>query len=235
VLREERLVAYVVSDAEASELRAYLKEQLPEYMVPGVVTFVDRIPLTANGKVDRKALPPPVREARAKSDGGESNQTVELLAGIWSELLRVSEVGAGDNFFALGGHSLLVMRLTSRIREVFGMELTPRTVFEAPTLGALAEAIEATQREGKGVAGVALLPVNRDEQLPLSYAQQRLWFLDQLQPGSIAYNIPGGVGMNDTVDVEALRASLQEVVRRHESLRTSFGVFEGEPMQVISD
>ncbi len=238
---EKRLVAYVVAQERASlpiaDLRLHLRDRLPDYMVPTSWVLLDQLPLTPNGKVDRKALPEP---GRARVDSGQSfvaPQTLieEVLAAIWKEVLRLDVVGRDDNFFWLGGHSLLATQIVSRVRESFHVELPLRTIFEAPTLIELSERIDAEMRAGTALIAPPLqkLPDN-GELLPLSYAQQRLWFLDQLMPGSNAYNIPAEMYIKADVNVSALEEALSEVVRRHEALRTTFFVSGSQPAQRIT-
>ena len=217
---EPRLVAYVAPELPARfdrELRERLGKRLPDYMLPAAFVVLPALPLTPNGKVDRKALPAPEWAAEVGWVGPRT-PSEELLAGIWSEVLGIPGIGVHDDFFALGGHSLLATRVVSRVREVLGVELPLRRLFEVPTVAELARRIEgSTQSEAPPLVQVA-----RDQPLPLSFAQQRLWFLDQLEPGSAAYNIPAAVELRGRVDRAALAASLSEVARRHESLRTRF-------------
>ncbi len=237
VAREEssgdrRLVAYVVprrAGAElADELRGWVRQSLPEYMVPAAWVHLAELPLTPNGKVDRKALPAPVSEASA---AGLRTPTEEVLAGIWARVLGLTSVGAEDSFFHLGGHSLLATQVISRVREAFGVELPLRQIFETPTLAGLARSIDAT-RAGD-FAAPPLVPVSREEDLPLSFAQQRLWLLDQLAPGNPFYNLPGAMRLTGELDVEALRSAVREVVQRHETLRTGLASVDGKPVQRI--
>jgi len=228
---EQRLVAYVVGDVPpANELRSALRRRLPEYMVPAHVVELEALPLMPNGKVDRKALPS--ADARrplsfvAPRDGLES-----LLAEIWSDVLQVADVGVHDDFFELGGHSLLATQVVSRIRQAFGTELPLRAAFEATTVAALADQIRT--RAGTLDQMPPIPRVDRRENLPLSFGQQRLWFLDQLEPNSSAYNIPGAVRLKGRLQAECLIASLAEVVRRHEVLRTTYEPLEGAPCQRI--
>ncbi|MFL6234420.1 MAG: amino acid adenylation domain-containing protein [Thermoanaerobaculia bacterium] len=233
----QHLVAYVVPAGEAApavgELRDHLATRLPGYMVPAVFAVLEELPLTAHGKVDRKALPAPDAAALASTAVFVPPRipTEEKLAAIWAGLLSTGRVGLYDDFFQLGGHSLLATRLVSRIREAFGVELPLRRIFERPGLAAMAEEIEAA---AGGEAAPPLLPVPRDGDLPLSFAQERLWFLDQLQPGSPAYNMPAAVRLRGRLDARAFHRSLEEIVRRHESLRTRFAVRGGRPVQVIA-
>jgi amino acid adenylation domain-containing protein len=236
----KRLVGYVVPAAGreapgAAELRAHLKAHLPEYMVPSAFAALDALPLTSNGKADRKALPEPDAAPGAEAYVGPRTPAEETLAAIWAETLRVERVGVEDDFFALGGHSLVATRVISRVREAFGAEVPLRALFEAPTVAGLAERVEALLRAGAGVAAPPVVPVLRDGPLPLSFAQQRLWFLDRLQPGSSAYNVPAALRLRGPLEVDALRRAYAELERRHETLRTVFREHAGEPVQVIRE
>ena len=217
------------------ELRAYLKERLPEYMVPSAFAQLEQIPLTPQGKVDRKALPNP--DQATGQDGryeAPRNAEEELIAGIWSEVLQVERVGIHDNFFELGGHSLIATQVVSRMRAIFNVEIPLRTLFEGPTVTALANNIEAAIRTGDNLQAPPLVPVSRDTDLPLSFAQERLWFLDYLVPGGSVYNSPLALRVAGPLDIAALEQSLSEVVRRHEVLRTCFGNKDGRAIQIIS-
>ncbi|HZI10034.1 MAG TPA: condensation domain-containing protein, partial [Myxococcus sp.] len=232
-----RLVAYCTHpDAapDAASLRAFLKQRLPEYMVPAAFLALDAFPLTSNGKVDRKALPTPELSALASTYEAPATPTEEQLAMLWTEVLQVERVGRQDDFFALGGHSLLATQVVSRVRKTFDVELPLRALFEAPTLATLAPRVEEAQREREGVRLPPLVPAPRTGALPLSFAQQRLWFLDRLQPGSAFYNIPFAMRLDGALDFEALQRSLQLLVQRHEALRTTFHVQEdGSPLQHV--
>ncbi|HEU4457453.1 MAG TPA: amino acid adenylation domain-containing protein [Longimicrobium sp.] len=214
-----------------AELRAFLKARLPEYMVPTAFVAMDRLPLTHNGKVDRRALPAP--EARSGGAGAAPPRTPaeEVLAGIWAEVLEGSTPGIHDDFFVLGGHSLRATRLMSRIRAAFGVDLPLRAVFEAPTVAGQAARVEAALREGSGGAPPPLLPVPRAGGLPLSFAQRRLWFLDRLAGGTSDYNLPVALRLEGPLDAGALRRALDEIAGRHEVLRTVFREEGGEPVQ----
>ncbi|HVR98785.1 MAG TPA: amino acid adenylation domain-containing protein, partial [Thermoanaerobaculia bacterium] len=225
-----RLVAYVVGDA--GDLRGYLQERLPDYMVPSAFVALEALPLTPNGKVDRKALPAP--DAVNVSAGSEPLDLVEeLLAGIWAEVLGLGRVGVHDDFFALGGHSLLATQVVSRVRAVLGVELPLRALFESPTVAGLGQSLRTVRESGEGQAP-PIAPVPRDGDLPLSFAQQRLWFLDQLEPGSAAYNMPLAVRLTGEVDPARLAGIFGEIARRHEALRTTFTSRAGTPVQVIA-
>ncbi|HYH46354.1 MAG TPA: amino acid adenylation domain-containing protein, partial [Thermoanaerobaculia bacterium] len=241
---ERTLVAYVVPAPEAAEptaagdLAARLRRSLPDFMVPSFFVPLAALPLTPNGKLDRKALPRPERPLAAGDDEPPRTPVEEVLAQIWADLLRLDpesrgRVGLRAHFFALGGHSLLATRLASRLREAFGVELPLRRLFEAPTLAGQAAEIEAGRRAGSPPAP-AMRPVPRDRPLPLSFAQERLWFLDQFEPGRAAYNIPTALRFGGPLDLPRLAASFTEVVRRHEALRTTFAVAEGRAVQVVA-
>ncbi|MFL6209204.1 MAG: amino acid adenylation domain-containing protein, partial [Pyrinomonadaceae bacterium] len=237
---DQRLVAYVVgAGAEhpsVGELRAHLKARLPEYMLPAVFVCLAELPLTPNGKVDRKALPAP-DQARPESEHpyvAPRTPVEEVLCALWAEILRVKRVGVEDNFFELGGHSLLATRLAARMREAFRVELPLRTLFERQTIAALAAEIERGLRAGVGQNLPPLARADRTRLLPLSFAQQRLWFLDQLEPNNPLYNIPVVIRLEGQLDADALKQSLSEVVRRHESLRTTFTALSKEPAQIVS-
>ncbi|HZF08657.1 MAG TPA: amino acid adenylation domain-containing protein, partial [Thermoanaerobaculia bacterium] len=241
------LVAYVVGD-EVSEavLRDSLREQLPEYMVPTAFVSLPELPLTPNGKVDRRRLPAPSAERPAGEGVVEADSEVlpafsdsplvpvaELLTELWRDLLRVDKVELGDDFFALGGYSLIATGLSLRVREAFGVEISLQRLFDDPTLAGLVAEVEQGLRGDRGVEPPLLLPVDRGGFLPLSFAQERLWILDRLEPGSTAYHVPLALRLVGELDAVALHRSLGEIVRRHEALRTRFAVVDGNPVQVI--
>ncbi|NOK22422.1 amino acid adenylation domain-containing protein, partial [Corallococcus carmarthensis] len=230
---DARLVAYVVSAAEpvpAGTLRAFLQERLPAYMVPAAFVHLEAMPLTSNGKRDRKALPAPADTIRAAAFIAPRTSTEERLAALWAGLLRAERISVEEDFFELGGHSLLATQLVSRIRRAFEVELPVRALFEAPTVATLAARIDSAARTQAPV----LRPVPRDGDLPLSFAQQRLWFIDQLQPLSAAYHMPTFVRLVGPLEEASLQRALDELVRRHEALRTTFVQHEGQPLQRIS-
>ena len=238
---DRRLVAYIAPAPQqqpptTEDLRFYLGEKLPDYMMPSRFVFLEAMPLTPNGKVDRRALPAP--DATRDDFGGAylapQNPTEEMLVNIWSDVLAVEQLGVRDNFFDLGGHSLLATQVMSRLREAFGVEIALRELFEQPTVRELAQRVE----EARGTGGLASAPplekVEHNGALPLSFAQQRLWFLNQLEPGNPNYNIPIALRLSGSLDVAALQSSINGILLRHETLRTSFSVLNNEPVQVIA-
>jgi amino acid adenylation domain-containing protein len=230
------LVAFVAGTAATQELKEGLRLRLPEPMVPGVFVHLPTLPLTSSGKVDRRALAALKAAPAAAAPAAVRTPVQEILAGLWAEVLGGGTPGPEDSFFDLGGHSLLATRVVSRVRETFGVDLPLKALFEAPKLAALAGRIEAAQRDGKGVAAPPLVPVPRDGVLPLSFAQQRLWFLAQLQPESAFYNVPAAFRARGGLSLPALEAALRGVVRRHEVLRTSFRAVQGRPvLEVAAD
>ncbi|QAT84764.1 non-ribosomal peptide synthase [Corallococcus coralloides] len=236
---DKRLVAYAVPapghSLDAAVLRRALKDALPDYMVPSAFVVLDALPLTPNGKLDRAALPAPVQGAgREREYAAPRTDVQRQLADIWSELLRVERVGLHDDFFALGGHSLLTTQVLSRIRRVFQVELPLRELFDAPTLAGLSVAVEAAIARGQGVHRPPLERAPREARLLPSFAQQRLLFLEELEPGSPLYNIPAVVLLEGALDAGALEAALSEVLRRHESLRTTFHVDDAGPFVRIA-
>jgi amino acid adenylation domain-containing protein/non-ribosomal peptide synthase protein (TIGR01720 family) len=237
---DKRLIGCVVAaegvTIEVTELRHYLETKLPEYMVPGLFVELSSLPLTANGKVDRKALADTTLEFQGAGEYVAPRTAVEeLLAVIWSEVLGVERVGAHDNFFELGGHSLLATQAISRVRETFKVEVPLRELFEAPQLSAFGEQVEKAMREEQQVEAPPIVPVSRERALPLSFSQQRLWFLDQLEPMSNAYNIPAVVRLRGPFTPEVFKQAVEEVMRRHESLRTYFVTEHGRARQEISE
>jgi amino acid adenylation domain-containing protein len=237
---EQRLVCYVVPQLGADVLdrrlyRLHLKENLPEYMVPSAFVMLKAFPRLPNGKVDLNALPAPetVRPELEQQYASPRTPIEEVLASVWSEILSVKRVGINDNFFDLGGHSLLVTQITLRVRQIFKVNLPLRSMFEAPTIAGFAEKVEEAIRQGEVLQIPPITPVSRDRRLPLSFGQQRLWFLQQLDPESTAYNLPRAIRLSGSLNVAALQRTLDEIVRRHESLRTTFDVVDGQPVQMI--
>ncbi|CAJ6979059.1 non-ribosomal peptide synthetase [Burkholderia pseudomallei] len=227
---EKRLVAYYTGDADVAALRAQAAQHLPSYMVPSAYVRLDAWPLTPNGKLDRRALPAPADDAYARAEyEAPQGAKEEALAAIWRELLHVERVSRHDNFFELGGHSLLAVQLVSRLRQALSVEVALGTVFDAPVLSALAERLEA-----ENTAVLPPIPLTpRDGRIALSLAQQRLWFLTQLEGVSEAYHMSGAVRLDGPLNREVLQRALNRIVMRHEALRTCFAREEGEPIQVI--
>ncbi|MEM8961263.1 MAG: non-ribosomal peptide synthase/polyketide synthase, partial [Acidobacteriota bacterium] len=225
-----RLVAYVVASEPIDEaaLRARVGADLPSYMVPSVVMELDRLPLTANGKLDRKALPVPEWDGTTEYEA-PTTLTEERLATLYATVLEIERVGRRDDFFALGGHSLLATRLVSRLRHELRVEISLRQIFETPTLAALAAVIDTAPKIDHAPAVV----MDRGESLPLSLAQERLWLLAQLQPDSPAYNVPLALRLVGELDVDALRGAFDQVVARHDTLRTVFVPHGDHAEQVI--
>jgi len=246
IVREDRpgdqqIVGYVVPRGEEEPglagLLAALRRALPAHMVPGALVTLDALPMTPNGKVDRDALPAP--GAGNSTRGGASwappsGLVEELIAGIWAEVLGVERVGTRDDFFSLGGHSLLAAQVVSRVRSVLAVELPLRRLFEAPTVAELAEDVRALQRGAPGPPE-PIEPAPRDEAgLPLSFAQQRLWLVDQIEPGGAAYNLPAAVRLEGDLSPARLERIFTAIAERHEALRTTFDVRGGLPVQVIA-
>lgn len=237
---DERLVAYVVArdrhSVRAGELRSFLVDRLPEYMVPSSFVFLDQLPLTLSGKVNRRALPAPIG-ARLESDHTyqtPDNPVEGIVSAIWAKLLGLERVRREDNFFQLGGHSILVTQLMSRLHEAIQVDLPVRALFEAPTVAELVLRIEEARHARKGFTARPILPVARDEDLPLSFAQQRLWFLHQMEPDSPAFNIRMAFRLKGDLKAPALEECINEIIRRHEALRTTFKASRGQPSQVIA-
>ncbi|HEU0051515.1 MAG TPA: amino acid adenylation domain-containing protein, partial [Longimicrobium sp.] len=230
---DQRLVAYVVGDADEDTLRAHLRKSLPEYMVPAAFVSLDALPLTPNGKLDRRALPAPAYAGDEESYVAPRTPVEEVLAATWAEVLDVERVGAADDFFELGGHSLLATLVMARIRQLFGVGMPLRALFEGPTVAELAARVEAHRRAGVP-ALPPVVPVGRDRPLPLSSAQERLWFLHRLEPDARWYNYFLPIRLEGALDTGALERALGEIVRRHEALRTTFRETPGGPVQVIA-
>ncbi|MFF7364202.1 amino acid adenylation domain-containing protein [Streptomyces sp. NPDC008125] len=231
---DRTLTAYVVPapgrTPDPGLLAAHVGRHLPAFMVPAAIQLLDALPLTPNGKLDRQALPAPARQT-APAGRPPRGAHEEILAGLFADVLGVDRVAADDNFFSLGGHSLLATRLLGRVRTALETEADIRTLFENPTVATFATALEDARRPARP----ALVPQERPATLPLSYAQQRLWFLHRLEGPSATYNIPFAVRLDGPLDTEALRQALRDVVTRHASLRTVFPERDGAPCQHITD
>src|SRR5216110_1427931 len=251
VLREEDetrkyLVAYVARAStplegescnqphQPEELQSYLRKQLPDYMVPARVVELESLPLLPNGKVDRSALAVmDVAEEANQTSVSASTPLQELLGQIWQDVLQRQEIGIHENFFKLGGHSLLATQVIARVHQAFQVDLPLRSLFEAPTIEQFAQLIEAGMRERLFTPVPALLPMERPVDLPLSFAQERLWFLHQWDPGSAWYNVPLALRLSGQFNISALESSLRALVQRHEVLRTTFEERLGRAVQVI--
>jgi amino acid adenylation domain-containing protein/thioester reductase-like protein len=236
----KRLVAYIVPNQDSTpivqELRNFLKTKLPDYMIPGAFVILASLPLTANGKIDRRALPKPELDSTiVEKYVAPRNPIEELLTQTWLQVLKVESVGVNDNFFELGGHSLLATQLVSRIRNIFQVELPLNKLFAVPTVGELAHIITQLQQDNLELSTALLLPRAKDADLPMSFAQQRLWFLDQFEPNSVLYNIPTALRLVGSLQISALEQSLQTIIHRHEALRTNFTTIDGQPTQVIRE
>jgi amino acid adenylation domain-containing protein len=237
---EKQVVAYVVARPDAdppgvSELKNYLAEHLPPYMLPDICAVLDEFPLTTTGKLDRKALLEAKNTAAREIYTAPRTMVEEMLCAVWCEVLKQPRVGIDDNFFELGGHSLLANRIVSRIRQGLNVNLPLSALFDAPNVRALAVRVDMEMKKGAGTELPPMKVAGREEVLPLSFAQQQLWFIDQLEPGSVAYNISFAVRLGGMLDKQALRWSVGEIVRRHEVLRTRFPMRDGIPVQEIAD
>ncbi|MCC5608946.1 amino acid adenylation domain-containing protein [Nostoc sp. CHAB 5834] len=241
---DKRLVAYVVPQFDSqdlqedliSELRNLLKARLPQQMIPSAFVVLESLPLAPSGKVDRRALPAPdfTQLQNESTFVAPATPIQEMLVGIWAEVLGLEKVSIHDNFFELGGHSLLATRVISKVRQIFEVELPLRRLFEQPTVASLATLIEKNIKAGIGLEIPPIERIFRDEELILSFAQQRLWFLTQLQPDSPFNNISAAFCLQGQLNQQALQESLNEIVRRHEVLRTNFKTLVGRPIQIIS-
>lgn len=234
----KQLVAYVVARQGVSlmprTLRQDIAQHLPDYMVPAVFVILESLPVTPNGKLDRAALPAPDwAENYSETFVAPRTATEEALGYLWADILEIGPVGIHDDFFALGGHSLLATRVIVGVADSLGVTLPVRALFEAPTIASLAERIEYARHQPQGVDHWPLVISPRVEELPLSFTQERFWFLEQLTPGTATYNVPMILRIEGQLDIRALERSLSEIARRHETLRTSYVVSDGTPIQRI--
>ncbi|MCF5508877.1 non-ribosomal peptide synthase/polyketide synthase, partial [Pseudomonas sp. PA-3-6H] len=234
LVRDAQLIGYYTADAELDEQRVKiaLAAELPEYMVPALLMRLDAMPLSPSGKLDRRALPEPVWQTR---EHVEPHTPLQLhIAAIWREVLGLPRIGLRDDFFALGGHSLLATQIISRTRQACDVELPLRTLFEASELGDFAEQVGLIQAAGQRNQQTAIAKVDRSQPVPLSYSQQRMWFLWQMEPDSPAYNVGGMARLRGVLDVGRFEASLQALIMRHETLRTTFPSVDGVACQKVS-
>lgn len=247
---QQQLAAYVVSAEGAipalADVQQFARQNLPEYMIPALILSLEHLPLTPSGKIDRRALPTPLadRQDQMQSDLSPRSAVETTIAEIWAEVLKIPRIGVQENFFSLGGHSLLAMQVVSRLRTGFKLAVPVQTLFDAPTIAELAAWIEKAQQNPAADDGEDLLaPTNSapfvdrlggERQAPQSFAQQRLWFLAQLAPGSALYNTLTTVPLRGRLHHAALQRALDALVQRHETLRTTFSAWEGEPMQIVA-
>ena len=237
---DKDLVAYFVPSQDSSpsvtDLRGFLRQKVPEYMVPAIFISIDALPLSSNGKVDRSKLPTP-EDSRPNLEEAfvEPRTPVEqLLAGIWAEVLRLERLSVHDNFFHLGGHSLIAARVISRIRKAFQIDLPLRRIFETPTVAGLALTVEEELKSRKKIQSLAILPRLDEEPLPPSIAQEPLLLLERSFPGISLFNIPAAYRLKGPLDLAALEWSINRVVERHEALRTTFPLVNGQPLQFVA-
>src|SRR6185437_14501096 len=232
-----QLAAYLIPADPAAAvpppagLRAHLAATLPDYMIPATYTTLKALPLTPNGKLDRRALPAPDRDTTTAGYTPPRTPAEHAIAAIWADVLGASRIGIHDNFFELGGDSILSIQITSRLRTALGADLSPRAIFISPTVAGLASAIPDENPAGPAAAPIPAVP--HDGPLPLSFAQQRLWFLDQFEPGSTQYVTAAAARLRGPLDTSALEEALTTLVARHESLRTTFDDIDGNGVQVI--
>lgn len=237
---DSRLVAYylltepqlVPSDAE---LRNFMQARLPDYMIPSYFVVLEALPLTPSGKMDRRALPVPTQEPQAKKPTDVAPQTIieEVLSGIFCDVLGVDQVSINDDFFELGGHSLLATMIVTRARDAFQTDVQLQWLFDAPTVAEFAEKIEQSMKAKHRSQSPPVIRASGTDELPLSFAQERLWFITQLMPESPAYNLPDSIHIKGPLHIEALAQTLGEIMRRHEVLRTTYTIKGTEPVQVI--
>src|SRR5262249_498487 len=235
----ERLVAYVVANQTPSptsgQLREFVAQRLPQHMVPSSFVMLEQMPLTPNGKIDRRRLPAPPssRDLLDPSFVPPRNPVEQILAQIWKDVLSLDSLSVDDNFFAVGGHSLLATQIISRIRSWLSVDLPLRSIFEAPSISLLARQV-ISARDSSSPSLPPILPAPRASLLPLSFPQHLPWFLDQLCPHDPTYNIPGALRIRGPLDLLALESSLSFIISRHDVLRTSFDSVAGQPVQIVS-
>jgi acyl carrier protein len=237
----KNLVGYIVprqhSVVSGTELRRYLKEKLPEYMIPSPFVVLEALPLMPNGKVDCNALPLPdgTRPPLTGEFASPRTEIEELITQTWEEVLKIENIGIYDNFFELGGHSLLATQIIARLQEAFNKDVPLRVLFDSPTIAELAQELETIIRDGRAPELPPIVPVPRDGPLPLSLNQEHLWHFDKMIPGAHFFNMPYVYQLSGELNFEGLEQALMEVVRRHEALRTVFGEVDGNPVQIIRD
>ena len=235
---DKRLVAYVVAAAGCTlsldALRSFLQEKLPDYMVPSAFVFLDSVPLTPNGKLDRKALPVPdqSRPEMENAFAAPRTATEERIAKIWTEVLGFDPIGIHDDFLALGGHSLRAIQIVARLRNILNKEVFLNDIFSNPTIAELADILDERASESEALSE-PIPSIDRNLPLPLSFSQERAWFIHQLHPSNRAYHFQALLYFSGRLDVHALERSLSEIIRRHEIFRTTFPEIDGNPVQDI--
>ncbi|MFB2939110.1 amino acid adenylation domain-containing protein [Aerosakkonemataceae cyanobacterium BLCC-F154] len=236
---DQRLVAYIVPNNQALDLtkiRSFIEHKVPDYMVPNAFVLMEKLPVLPNGKLDRNNLPAPNISADIRKFVAPRNPQEELIANIWAEVLRLEKVGIYDNFLELGGHSLLASLVISRLREALAVELPVSVLFESPTVASLSEKIENLSQQNQPDRTLPILEsIQRSVELPLSLIQQRFWILDQMEGANAAYNITRALSLVGSLNLTALQQAIQSIIQRHETLRTSFGIREGKPVQFIAE
>ncbi len=236
---DKRLCAYVVPKASCAPsllgLRTYLGAKLPEYMIPADMVLLDDLPLNPNGKADRKALPAPSLQLQSEESEPPRTPVEQVVADVFAQILHMDRVGVHQNFFALGGHSLLATQVVSRISSALGLELPLRSLFDAPSVAALADAVAKLRGSASlgSTDAIAVLPREAATALPMSFAQQRLWFIEQLEPGNPVYVVPAAIRLRGPLQIDAMRRALACIASRHEALRTRFDSHEDQPVQII--
>ena len=231
----KRLVAYYVINQgtppiEANILRDYLKSKLPDYMVPSLFVLLEAMPFTPNGKLDRQALPVPEGAEIHREYTAPRTPIEQTLVDIWQNILHLNQIGIHDNFFELGGHSLLATQMVVRVKRILNVELPLQQLFKTPTIAELAHFLGKAEQK----IHIPLMPHTRPDRIPLSFAQQRLWFLDRLEPGNSFYNIPQAIHLNGELNIAALTRAFQALLERHEILRTAFKESDGIAYQQIT-
>ncbi|BAY66403.1 amino acid adenylation [Calothrix brevissima NIES-22] len=246
----QQLVAYIVTVSEptptVSELRRFLQEKLPDYMLPGAFVFLNTLPLTVNGKINRQVLPPPAklrclttsRYASTQLEVADVTPQTEVeakIATVWQKVLNLANIGIYDNFFELGGNSLLIFQVNNQLRQIFAIDLSIPELFKYPTIQSLGAYLQQFNSQDDSCEQLQIKPLSQESNyFLLSFAQQRLWFLDQLQPGNTVYNISQAIHLKGSLNITALEQSFREIINRHAALRTTFTTVDGRPVQIIS-
>ncbi|WP_168188733.1 non-ribosomal peptide synthetase [Thermoflavimicrobium daqui] len=229
------LAAYIVADHRLNQdrLKEHLKQQIPEYMIPSIFMQIEALPLTPSGKVSRRSLPKPDRNLLTENKTEPETEMEKCIAAIWAEVLNCEPIGREDHFFELGGHSLLATKVISRVRSTLNSDFPLHWIFDYPRLCELAACVEEHLQKESEHKAERVSPAPREACMPLSYAQERIWFFEQLQPELTAYNLSFAVQIQGNLDIHALDKSYQQIIRRHEALRSTFPAKDGQPVQVI--